>query len=426
MNTSVPIDAYGEIPVSTSDVSGIPQLALTIPDFEGQAILRIFSNASESEIACFASVVTNGVTFAHPKAIGIVVGLFVVAALGASFATSIYGDQRRTMRTHHAHSVSMLVVFAVLHHVYFTGALSMDWPSVLVAFWSNFSWSSGLIYSKSMQKSINHIVSANQGNSSIAGAGRQHESSDYVGGGFNLAAIYGPKLRRGLGQPANSNSVPWTSLKTSHLLQQRDTNGVVNVSDTNGWHGSPVALGLPLPGNYSGFAGLLSAQGIPASNALVTAFLWLIILMVVIAATIATFRLIIWLWSRRQKAEKTEHFSYFQEHWSKFLVEAVSRMLVIGCFAMTTLFLFQLSTAGNPAQSNPALVGIAAGLFVVMLLGLSLVVVHSFWDRCQPRNYQMRQDRVLLVRNKLLSLPPLFSLRRESQLQGNSDTPPRC
>ena len=38
MNSSVPIEAGGIIPVSQSDVANIPAIALSIPDFEGQAI----------------------------------------------------------------------------------------------------------------------------------------------------------------------------------------------------------------------------------------------------------------------------------------------------------------------------------------------------------------------------------------------------
>lgn len=167
MNRSVPISADGIIPVDQSDVAGIPPIALTIPDFEGQAILRIFGNSTETEIGCYSAVVTNGATFSHPSSVGTVLGIFTLAALIASFATTVYGSHIPTMRTHYAHSLSIFVVFAVFHHIFFTGALSMNWPSVLASWWSNFAWSAGMIYSESMQNSINQLIGSNKGNTSI-------------------------------------------------------------------------------------------------------------------------------------------------------------------------------------------------------------------------------------------------------------------
>lgn len=69
-------------------------------------------------------------------------------------------------RKHYAHSQSLLVVFAVWHHIFYSGALSMKWPSVLVAFWSNYAWAGGMIYSEHMQNTINKFVGSNQRDSS--------------------------------------------------------------------------------------------------------------------------------------------------------------------------------------------------------------------------------------------------------------------
>ena len=189
MNASIPIEANGIIPVSQTDVDAIPALALTIPDFEGQAILRIFANSTQSEIGCYSAVVTNGATFSHPSAVGTALGIFAIVALIASFATAIYGNHIPTTRTHYAHSLSILVVFSVFHHIYFTGALSMNWPSVLVAFWSNYAWSAGMIYSKPMQNSINQLIGSNKGNTSIVGAASSGSTAEGLGGGYEISQI---------------------------------------------------------------------------------------------------------------------------------------------------------------------------------------------------------------------------------------------
>src|SRR3954470_7666755 len=91
LNSSVPIQGKANIPVSPSDVSAIIPLALQIPDFEGAAILRIFSNSTQTEIACFQAVMRNGASFSHPTAVGSTLGIFTAVALFASFGTAIYG-----------------------------------------------------------------------------------------------------------------------------------------------------------------------------------------------------------------------------------------------------------------------------------------------------------------------------------------------
>jgi hypothetical protein len=52
------------------------------------------------------------------------------------------------------------------------------------------------------------------------------------------------------------------------------------------WYGSPVKPGLPLPGNFSGFAGTLAEEDIPASNAFMTGFLWLLIVVTIVVACV--------------------------------------------------------------------------------------------------------------------------------------------
>ena len=162
--SKTPIDASGIIPISQNDVAGIPSIALSIPDFEGQAILRIFSNSTQSQIGCYSGVVTNGSSFSQPAWISSILGGLTIIAIVASFATAIYGENVPEMRKHYAHSFSVLIVFAVWQHIFFSGALSLNWPSVLVAFWSNYAWAGGIIYTEAMQNTINNFIGSNKGN----------------------------------------------------------------------------------------------------------------------------------------------------------------------------------------------------------------------------------------------------------------------
>lgn len=350
MNASVPIEASGIIPVSQSDVAGIPAIALSIPDFEGEAILRIFANSTQSEIGCYSAVVTNGGSFSQPKSVGTVLGVFTVIALLASFATAIYGDSVSVMRKHYAHSLSVLVVFSVFQHIFFTGVLSMNWPSVLVAWWSNFAWAGGMIYSASMQTSINHLLGNNIGNTSEVGAAGSGTTQESLGGGYDLSLIY----KRGL------------------LLERAiERRALANSSSGYSWYGQPVGPGFPLPGNYSGFAGTLAAEGIRVSNAFMTGFLWFLILLVIIVAAVVAFK-----WAVEAlvaiKLLGQDRLPLFRQHWVGYTALAALRTLFIAFFMMMLLTIFQFSY-----DSSGGVKAIAAIIFLIFLIGIPGVVIYA-------------------------------------------------
>lgn len=384
MNASVPIEASGIIPVSTSDVANIPSIALSIPDFEGEAILRIFANSTQSEIGCYSAVITNGATFSQPASVGTVLGIFALIALLASFATAVYGESVSVMRKHYAHSLSVLVVFAVYQHIFFTGALSMNWPSVLVAWWSNFAWAGGMIYSTSMQTSINHLIGNNVGNTSQVGAAGSGTTQESLGGGYDISLIYKRALNlkpsggiaRDIYQRDHFHMLKRDvfSHQLEHGLQKR---ALANSSSGYGWYGKPVGEGLPLPGNYSGFAGTLAEEGIRASNAFMTGFLWFLILLVLVVTAVIAFK---WVLEGLVsiKLVKRDRLSYFRQHWIGFTVLAALRTLFIAFFMMMLLTMFQFSY-----ESSGGVKAIAAIVFLIFFIGIPGAVLYALYYRAR-------------------------------------------
>ena len=408
MNRSVPITANGIIPVSQSDVAGIPPIALTIPDFEGQAILRIFGNSTQSEIGCYSALITNGGTFSHPAAVGTVLGLFTLVALVASFATAVYGDHIPTMRTHYAHSLSVFIVFAVFHHIYYTGALSMNWPSVTVAWWSNFAWSGGMIYSQSMQNSINQFAGSNKGNISMVGAASSGASADNIGGGYELSKIYKRAAldvyRQWTGSVEDIERLLRSRSLESHIAKRAaSSNSVVSP-----WYGNPIAPGLPIPGNFSGFAGTLSAEGIPASNAFMTGFLWFLILLVLIAFSVVAFKWILEGLSKR-KLVKTERLGHFRAHWVRYTIQAVTRMMFIGFFMMMFLTLFEFTYRGSGGVT-----AIAALIFTAFFGGMIYLAGMACYRRFRYGHYEVRPDRLHLEKSHVFGILPWLGFGLES------------
>lgn len=416
MNASVPIEANGIIPVSQTDVSGIPPLALNIPDFEGQAILRVFSNSTRTQIGCYSALVTNGATFSHPSAVGTILGVFAIVALIASFATVVYGDHIPTTRTHYAHSLSILVVFSVFHHIFFTGALSMNWPSVLVAFWSNFAWSAGMIYSQSMQNSINQLIGSNKGNTSIVGAAGTGSAAVNLGGGYSISQIYKRSfasiIHRDTGMISDIFKIPRSENLEQHLAKR----GIANSTTGYTWYGYPVKPGLPLPGNFSGFPGTLAEEGIPASNAFVTGFLWFLILMVVVASAVIGFK---WLVEGlvRTKLVKEDRLAYFRAHWTSFTGLVLLRTLFIGFFMMMFLTMFQFTYHGSAG-----VIALAVIVFVFFFIGLFGIAGYACFYRLRFGRYETAPDRAHLAKTKALGFVPWYGIELESHRSEKSET----
>ncbi|CAK3898594.1 hypothetical protein DOTSEDRAFT_67549 [Lecanosticta acicola] len=428
INSSIPITAEGIIPVAPSDVANIPNIALSIPDFEGEAILRIFSNLTQQEIACYSAVVTNGATFSHPDGIGSVLGVFTFVALVASFATAIYGEAVPTMRLHYAHSLSVGVVFAVWQHIFFSGALSMNWPSVLVAWYSNFAWAAGMIYSSSMQKSINNLIGNNVGNTSQVGAAQAGSANSGVGGGYDISAIYkrafGSGLKRGANRPLVRDIASEIYNRDASLVLKRDIvqrtveralqardNTIVDASEGYHWYGQPVGKGFPLPGNYSGFAGTLAEENILASNAFMTGFLWFLILLVLMVASVIAFK---WILEGmvRYKWAKEDRLKFFRDHWVGYTGVVALRTCFIAWFMMLFLTMFQFTY-----NASGGVIGIAAIVFIIFLVGVPAVAAYAYWYKLNVTD-QNSTPANKFEHNKLLrgKYPiPQFSMKKTAQ-----------
>lgn len=287
MNATVPITAFALFQVGQMQMSGIPQIAYEIPDFEGYARIQLFSNSSQTEIGCFQAVMRNGATFSQPKAIGSILGVFTAVALVASFATAAYGVSVPHMRTHYAHSFSVLIVFETLQSIFFSGALSLNWPSVLTAWWSNFAWAAGFIPARNMIDSVDSFAGVSGNASQVGGAGSTIINNN--GGGL-AQQIYGrslPIASRGSFAEAASHLAG----QVASVLKRQPYNS----SDPYDydWNGDPVTPGMPIPGDWSGFAGTLSETGIPASDAFMVSFLWLLVVFAIVAFLVIAFKFII-------------------------------------------------------------------------------------------------------------------------------------
>lgn len=145
VQAGVPIDVAGIRPISSDALSDLPSFALRMPDVQAFARLSIISNSSQSEIGCFHAQMTNGFTLSHRESVGVILQAFVFLDIVASFAPATYGLTITDMRTHYAHTFSALVVWDTFQSIFMSGALSVQWPSVLPAWWSNYAFAAGMV-----------------------------------------------------------------------------------------------------------------------------------------------------------------------------------------------------------------------------------------------------------------------------------------
>lgn len=288
----------------------------------------------------------------------------------------------------------------------------MNWPSVLVAFWSNYAWSAGMIHTQKMQNSINQFIGSNTGNISVVGAAASGVDAQSLGGGYSISQIY-----------KRANAIPFRTFEgmgsmlrprsMEHTLSRR---AAVTNSTASPWYGRPVQPGLPLPGNYSGFAGTLSQESIPLSNAFMTAFLWFLILIACLIGGMAALKLSLEALYRYQKIHN-DRFRYFREHWLRFTGVVIARAFFIGFFMFMLLTMFQFTLSASRGVT-----AIAAIVFVIFYLGMMSFAAYALFYRLRSGKYASGPDRLNMERSRLLGFLPWYRLKRESK-SGNQDEP---
>ncbi|KAI1092861.1 TRP-domain-containing protein [Rostrohypoxylon terebratum] len=406
LNAEQPVEAFALFPIGPQQVSGIPQIAYEVPDIEGYARIQIFANSSQSEIGCFQAVMRNGNSFSQPESISAVLGIFTIVAIAASFATAAYGVSIPHMRTHYAHSLSVLVVFETFQSIFFSGALSLPWPSVLPAWWSNFAWAAGLIPSSNVIRSINHFVGVSGNTSQVGGAG----STVINNQGGLTQQIYGRSLTSNIATQIVSKRALEIAHDPSSALARREPYDPNNPYDYN-WNGGPVQPGMPLPGDWTGFAGELSELAIPGPNAFMVGLVWLLVVLGLILAFMVAFKcslegLAKMRWIKRDRLE------YFRSHWTGYLILAILRTLFIAFFSITTLAMFQFAIRGSAGP-----IAIAAIIFVVFVLGVGEQVLYALRFRLRYSTFSIDPDRILLRNDKLFTCIPCVLPVRLSQLK---------
>lgn len=388
MNAATHISAFATIPVSSAEVANIPSIAFSIPDVEATAQIRLYANSTLTELACFQAVIHNGASFSQPAAISSVLGAFAILAILSSFAVAIHGTTLPQIRTHFGHSLPVLVVFEVFQTIFFSSAINLAWPSVCIAWWSNFAWSAGIIHSSTITSSVNRFVGIS-GNSSQVGAA-----------GSVIINNNGGLQQREIEESMNL---------AGHGLWKRAISGGDEVpASTYGWAGNPVAPGLPLPGSWQGFAGELQQLGIPVLSAFLVGLIWLLVALAVIAASAVVFRLVVESLVKGN-VTKVDRLGLFRSRWTVHLGQVIASLLFIAVPMMFILSISQMALDGSVGVT-----AIAAIIFIIFLVSSICVSAYACYYRLRFGKFEFRPDRLYLKGYRAINLFPWFEIVRES------------
>jgi len=377
LNASRPVEGWAVIPVGPQQVGGIPPIAFSIPDFEGSTKVQIFANSSRTEIGCFQAVMRNGNSFSQPEALAPVLGLFTLVAIGASFLSAAYGVSTTHMRTHFAHSLPVLLVFETFQTIFFSGALTVSWPSVLAAWWSNFAWSAGLINVPGVVHSVDSFAGITGNASQVGGAG-----STVINNGGGLAAqIYG------------------RAEELSGELDKRASYNESNPYDYN-WSGDPVTPGMPLPGSWTGFPGTLSGINMPGPDAFIVSLLWTLIAvgLVMLAITALKFSL---EGLAKMKWIAEDRLGLFRSRWTEYLLGALGRTFFIAFFPIMTLTLYQFNV-----KAPAGVLAVAAVVFILFLAGMVGMAAYACRTRTRAGRMEVRRDGIHFRQAKVFGKVP--------------------
>ncbi|KAK3298214.1 uncharacterized protein B0H64DRAFT_353677 [Chaetomium fimeti] len=379
--SSAPITASTVLPMAAQSIGDLSQFPFNLPDYEGSAKLQIYTNPpNKNEIGCVQAALTNGRTLSHPDVIAPVLGALTLVAMLASFLTAAYGISVPHMRMHHAHSLSVLVVFETLQTVFFSGALAVDWPPVLVAWWSNFAWSAGLIYAPAMVRCINAFTG-------VAGGAAE------VGSGLpsrTYARALAEEISDGAGQGTAFNSSFFSDYT---------------------WSGSPVAPGLPLPGTWTGFPAILSAINLPTADLFMVGLIWFLIAIGLVVLAITGFKGLLEALVSAKRIEE-DRLAYFRGHWTGYLGHALQRTLIIAFFVIMTLSMLQFTM-----RQAIGPVAIAAVAFVLVLFGITALGAIGYKTRTRDSKLEVSSDRVVCYHKKMLGGIPGLALIWDSKVK---------
>ena len=289
------------------------------------------------------------------------------------------------MRMHHAHSLPSFVVWETFQSIFLSGALSVEWPASLTAWWANFSWSSGVISIPSLVKTIS-----------------------------NFAGVTGDKIRIG---DAAAEVVRLGGGQVVRILARGEAKTVTEEEEVEPYvynytySAGHIVPGVPLPATRMGFAATLAEHRVPVADVFILSLIWFLVAVGAVIMAIGGLKVFLEGLGKAKKI-KEDRLAYFRSHWLGYLGHALMRTLVAAFFVVLTLAMYQFTM-----RISTGAVAVAAVMFIVMVCVLSLPVAFVCLLRVRGGKIVVGKDKVVFYYACVLQVLPWVFCIRESTIK---------
>ncbi|EPX70832.1 Trp-like ion channel [Schizosaccharomyces octosporus yFS286] len=341
------IEAQGVLPISYQDVKMVPNLAWTIPDFEGFVKFRMYrtedlENSSINEaqsLACISASLKNGHTFQKRVILALSIFSFCLAIVGflGFCAIGMKHDlyMLRPVITNSMPSIQYIVDF--LHCIVLTSAVGVEQPKILVSWSSNFAWIIGLIPDKKLKNSINSFL--------------KHSGGD-----------------------RNSRSID---------IQRRTTTAFKSEDS--------------IIGTYSGLVGLANKLHIPSNDLFTLSLIWFVISIGIIGGIMFGFLCINTLFQKLYFKHLPSCNNNAVECWKRLLCNALMKwvFLCLPILIMFSCFQFTLRDAYGPVILAAILLALLVGIFAWCFISLAKTIRNNQYVNKNSKEESLPDQNVL-------------------------------
>ena len=330
--------ARGNQTIPSNYASMIPSIAFSIPNVDAQATMKLKAKDGGEELACIQSNINNGKTI-QIKALPYAAATIAGAALLLSGLSAIgAGGQPGSTSA----SPSFTQVFGFFQTVATTGMYSVNYPSVVRSWSTNFAFSTGLITWNGLQTSIDNFRQSTGGNLTHMSVQYLHNATlVFNDGSSNNSTV----ARRAVGHALNG----------LRLMLREDLETGSGDNSTG------------KPSKTTEFASGIKAYSeqlmIPSANTFMTVLLIFSIVIATICVSILLFKVILETWALIGKFPKSLT-RFRKEYW--FIMARTITNLILLLYGVWTLYCVFQFTHGD-SWAAKLLAALTLGIFTAVL-----------------------------------------------------------
>ena len=343
---SGPFSGKGSLEIPESYIKNIPDIAFAIPNLEGTVKLRVYpeNKVDSTSLVCIQTKFGNNKSLRSVYVSWAAFGVTIVAA-GVT-AVSGFGS-----------SPSVFDILEWFHFIAFAGLFSVEYPSVMRAFSSNFGWSLGIVSIPAMQRSLDKLITKTGANMSTD----SYESLiEAIKASQNMKSVLSNRDQRHATQHSDFSHTRrelagygggFTFSSNRETSQPSDDNNALTLKNVKNIQ------------NSKGIQKFVEELKVPSASTFLTVLLMFLIVLASVIAIVLAIKAVLELLSRKGKLSKK--WDSFRRHYLQHLAGIILRIVL---FIYSTWVLFCMYQFKNSKSWVASLLaGITLVIFTLVL-----------------------------------------------------------